>query len=610
MYVILLKSVVNTVSGQAMSRLFNELKRRNVVRVAVMYLVFCWVLIQLSDILFPMFSIPEWGNRLVVILLGMGFPLALIFAWVFELTADGVKLEKNVDRSASVTQLTARKLDLITIILLVVALVVLGASNIVNRNGKSAAQTGTEVEQGAGVEASPASIAVLPFVNMSDDPANEYFSDGLAEELLNDLARIDALRVAGRTSSFAFKGKDTDLREIGERLNVKNILEGSVRKAGNRVRITAQLINASDGYHLWSATYERELDDIFAIQQEISSAIVKALKVTLSVEEQAGAGGGVGTTNAKAYASYLRGLFFWNRRTVADFVKAEEYFKQAFELDPEYGQAYAMLAMTYVLMPGYDGGTKADWFPKVQQAVDTALRIDPDLAEANVARAYLRNEWHYDWQGSERDFQRAIELNPRYPTARQWYGGLLSNVGRIDEALEQYRLAMELDSLSVIILNNYAYTLHLAGQYEKALPILRQAVELMPDWAINHYSLAQGLIDLEQWGEAEEAMRRADDLEGVDPGLNATYVAALRDPALAPSAVEALLADVEIPHFLYNKPFSLVQLGAHEQAILLIEQYVDEDVPELGYLNSADFDAVRDDPRIQAILKRLNLAGD
>ena len=592
-----------------MSSFFNERKRRNVVRVAVMYLVFCWVLIQLSDILFPMFSIPEWGGRLVVIMLAMGFPLALIFAWVLELTPDGVKLEKNVDRSASATHTSARKLDLITIILLVVALVVLGASNIVNRNGKSAGQTGPEVEQGAGVEASHESIAVLPFVNMSDDPANEYFSDGLAEELLNDLARIDALRVAGRTSSFAFKGKDTDLREIGERLNVKNILEGSVRKVGNRVRITAQLINASDGYHLWSANYERELDDIFAIQQEISSAIVKALKVTLSVEEQAGASD-KGTTNAEAYANYLRGLFFWNRRTVPDFIKAEKYFNEAIVFDSDYGQAYAMLAMTYVLMPGYHGGSKADWFPKVQQAVDNALRIDPDLAEANVARAYLRNEWHHDWQGSERDFQRAIELNPRYPTARQWYGGMLATVGRIDEALEQYRLAMELDSLSVIILNNYAYTLHLAGQYEKALPILRQAVELMPDWAINYYSLAQGLIDLEQWGEAEEAMRRADDLEGVDPGLNAAYVAALRDPALAPAAVEALLADVEMPHFLYNKPFSLVQLGAYEQAIPLIEQYVDEDVPELGYLNSADFDAVRDDPRIQAILKDLNLVGD
>ena len=590
-----------------MGGFFNELKRRNVVRVAVMYLVFGWVLIQLTDILFPMFGIPEWGGRLAVILLGMGFPLALIFAWVFELTPEGVKLEKNVDRSQSVTHTTARRLDLITITLLVFALIVLGASNVANRNGSTGGQGGTEVEQDASAGPSPESIAVLPFVNMSDDPANEYFSDGLAEELLNDLARIDALRVAGRTSSFAFKGKDMDLREIGERLNVKNILEGSVRKAGNRVRITAQLINASDGYHLWSATYERELDDIFAIQQEISSSIVKALKVTLSVEEQAGASD-KGTTNAKAYASYLRGLFFWNRRTVPDFMKAEEYFNEAIVLDPGYGQAYAMLAMTYVLMPGYDGGSKADWFPKVQQAVDNALRIDPDLVEAYVTRAYLRMEWHHDWQGSERDFKRAIELNPRYPTARQWYGGMLATVGRIDEALEQYRLAMELDSLSVIILNNYAYALHLAGQFEKALPILRQAVELMPDWAINYYSLAQGLINLEQWGEAEEAMRRADDLEGVDPGLNAAYVAALRDPALAPSAVEALLADVEMPHFLYNKPFSLVQLGAHEQAISLIEQYVDEDVPELGYLNSADFAAVRDDPRIQAILKRLNLA--
>ncbi len=382
-----------------------------------------------------------------------------------------------------------------------------------------------------------------------------------------------------------------------------------MRKAGNRVRITAQLINADDGYHLWSGTYERELDDIFAIQQEISAAIVKALKITLSMDERSDVGE-KGTQNAEAYANYLRGLFFWNRRTVADFVKAEEYFKKAIELDADYGHAYAMLGMTYVLMPGYGNMPKADWFPKAQQAVDTALRNDPDLAEAYVARAYLRSEWHFDWQGAERDFQRAIELNPRYPTARQWYGGLLLNLRRIDESLEQYRLAVELDSLSVIILNNYAYTLHLDGQYEKALAISSQAVELLPDWAFNHEQLALAWLDLQRWDEAEDAFRQFAELNDVDPGLYLAFVAALRDPALVQSTVDLWLADTKMPHSFFNKPWYLIRLGAYEEAIALIEQYVDEDVADSGSLNTTDYDAVREDPRFQAILERLNLVGN
>jgi serine/threonine-protein kinase len=591
-----------------MSSFFNELKRRNVTRVGVMYLVFSWVLIQLSDIIFPMFSIPEWGGRLVVIMLAMGFPLALIFAWVFELTPEGVKLEKNIDRTQSVTHTTARKLDVITIILLVFALVVLGASNVANHDGEPRGDKEAPVESGTGADPAPQSIAVLPFVNMSDDPANEYFSDGLAEELLNDLARIDALRVAGRTSSFAFKGKDQDLRVIGEKLNVKNILEGSVRKVGNRVRITAQLINVNDGYHLWSGTYERELDDIFAIQQEISSAIVKALKITLSVDEQVDAHD-KGTTNAEAYSNYLRGLFFWNRRTVPDFMKAEEYLGKALGLDPDYAQAHAMLAMTYALIPDYDGGTKADWYPRAQQAIDMALRLNPDLAEAYVARAHLREDWRHDWLGAEQDFKRAIELNPRYATAHQWYGNLLQLLRRDDEHLEQFRIAVELDSMSPIILNNYGYALYLSRQYEEALAVTQQSIEVLPDASFNYGQIAFVLVALERWDEAEAAFRRSAELDGRSPEIYVRFVAAMQDKALTSQAIEMIMTDTEWPHDVFLQPWFLIKLGAHEEAISLIEQFVDEDLAGMGYLNLSDFDPVRNDPRIQAILKRLNLAG-
>ncbi len=300
--------------------LFEELKRRNVVRMAVLYAVASWLILQIADVLFDQLDVPAWAFRLVLGMLALGFPFALLFSWIFELTPEGLKRERDVDRTQSITHQTGHKINITIIVLLVLAIGGLIANRLIPQQ-PTVVQTSTGEAGGAesatASTASPTqsgkdhSIAVLPFVNMSGDPDNEYFSDGLSEELLNSLAQIRELKVTGRTSSFAFKGQNLDLREIGERLDVANVLEGSVRKAANRVRITAQLIKTSDGYHLWSETFDRELDDIFAIQEEIAQKVAAALSITLLGGPAEAAGE---THNTEAYQAYLRGAHVFRRR--------------------------------------------------------------------------------------------------------------------------------------------------------------------------------------------------------------------------------------------------------------------------------------------------------
>jgi TolB-like protein len=270
-----------------MGRFFEELKRRNVFRVAIAYIVVVWLVLQVADVVLPTFRTPEWVMPAFTFLLALGFPIALIFAWAFELTPEGIRPEKEVDRSESITHVTGRKFDFVIIGVLILAVAFLAYDKFVIEPAHEASPGTADItdDEVVGTDTPELSVAVLPFVNMSAEPEQEYFSDGISEELLNQLTKIRGLQVAGRTSSFAFKGKNEDLRSIADQLNVAHILEGSVRKAGNRVRITAQLVKASDGYHLWSETYDRELTDIFGIQEETAKAVASALSVTLGVRE-------------------------------------------------------------------------------------------------------------------------------------------------------------------------------------------------------------------------------------------------------------------------------------------------------------------------------------
>ncbi len=422
---------------------FGELSRRNVFRVAIAYSVVAWLIAQVTEMALDSFGTPDWVMKTLLVLLATGLPIAVVFAWAFELTPEGVKREKDVDRTESITSNTGRKINFLIIGVLVVALGI----SVSTHQWTSGTPEESPAASMAVTEGPEQSIAVLPFINMSDDADNEYFSDGISEELLNVLVRIDGLRVASRTSSFAFKGKDASIPSIAESLGVAHILEGSVRKSGDTVRITAQLIDARTDTHLWSETYDRKLEDIFAIQDEISSHIVEALKVAL------GAGGTETaalvqqpTDNLDAYQNYLRGRYLWQRRGEDNIRSAIEAFEKAIELDPQFARAWSSLAAAHTTLPTYSDAPR-----EVHNALATfnahkALSLDDTIAEAYAvlaeeARTNLR------WSEAEELYKKAIASEPKNSTSYLWYGEHLMCVGRTNAALEVGLIAHSLDPL-------------------------------------------------------------------------------------------------------------------------------------------------------------------
>jgi len=443
---------------------FAELKRRNVVRVGVVYLVVAWILAQVADLMLENFEAPGWVIKVILLILIIGFPLAVIFAWAFELTPEGIKKEKDVDRSQSITRQTGRKLDYTIIAVLALALVyfvwesryspdssrpettVTSQSAVVPEdNGATTANPEVIPAQAAVKEASAKSIAVLPFVNMSDDASNEYFSDGISEEILNALAKVKELKVAGRTSSFAFKGKDQDLRQIGDALGVQNILEGSVRKAGNKVRITAQLIQVEDGFHLWSETYDRQLDDVFAIQDEISTAILEQLKATLIGESAAGIR--VERTNSQAYDLYLMAKQRTNDRKENSLQSAIALLDEAITLDPDYAPAYAQRAIATILNADYNYGSIPEKEANAQARlyVDKSLQLNPDLAEGNAALGlYYINVPGQD-ELAIAPLRKALAANPGMVDASNWLCSALGATGQVEEAFAVFESILARD---------------------------------------------------------------------------------------------------------------------------------------------------------------------
>ncbi len=459
--------------------LFAELKRRNVVRIAVMYGVFAWVVIQLADLLFPLFDIPEWATRLVVILLILGFVAAILFSWVFELTPDGLKREKDIRQDESVTAAhTAKKMDLITISLVVLAIGVFAYSQMGMRG------TGDSIGQSASsgpARAAELSIAVLPFVNMSPDADNEFFADGLSEELLNVLAKIEDFKVAGRTSSFAFKGKNEDFKTIGEALNVNTILEGSVRKSGDTVRVTAQLIDVNDGYHLWSETYDRKLDNIFQIQDEIATQVVAALKQELLGEADLAVIAKKSTENLEAHQHYLKGLHHVALRSKDQLELALSEFRQAAKIDPNYALAHTGVAYAYVFLASYSYRSISEVGPLAELALEKAFAIDNQLSEAWAIRATLLSSMGAPDSEVIPMLERAIELNPNNAYAYMWLAGNLF-ASEPERTAELYVKAYELDPLAPVIVQNMASNNAFGGNMDKAQYFADQLMDIAPDW--------------------------------------------------------------------------------------------------------------------------------
>ncbi len=369
------------------------------------------------------------------------------------------------------------------------------ATAILSEPGRAAAgfpsgEGKTEVFQNSGnaVTESSNSIAVLPFTNMSSDVENEYFCDGLAEELLNALAKIDELKVAARTSAFSFKGKNTNTGEIGRALGVKTILEGSVRKSGDRLRITVQLVNAADGYHVWSERYDREMRDIFDVQDEITLSVVGALKVKLLGEERS-AMLKKGTENAHAFELYIRGRALWSRRTHADLDKALEYFERAIELDPAYALAYAGLADCYTFLVYFEAYSPSEMAAKVRAALDKTIELDPSLSESHSSLAIYKTFFEFDINYGERELRTAIAISPNSSLPHYWLCSVLAALRRSEESLAEGRTAMSLDPLSAVVNATMARALCCAGQYEEAIELSIKNFEILPDFFFSHWVL-------------------------------------------------------------------------------------------------------------------------
>ncbi len=459
-----------------MNSFLAELKRRNVFKVAVVYGITSWVILQVSDVAFPALGLPGWAITLVMVLLIIGLILALILAWAFEMTPEGIKREADVDRSQSVTTATGKRLNLITVGLLITALGVSLYFNLVQREYDDVV-----VEEPT--EESQKSIAVLPFVNLSGDPNNEYFSDGLTDTLLHMLAQVDDLKVAARTSSFAFKGKNEDIRVIGQQLGVGTILEGSVQKSGDRLRIIAQLINVNDGTHLWSETFDRRNEDIFDIHDEIATKVTDALRVSLFGEQQQRLTKRH-TENLDAYDQYIQGQQRVARRTGPAILDALAHYQKAVELDPDYALAWVGVADSAMLADFYDAMTEKDALVITKRAVMRAFELGDQLGEAYISRAALKEyETPRDNQAIEQDFLHGIDLSPNYARAYHWYANSLTTLKRNNEALEYALKAAELDPLSPVIIDNVADVYFDLGQFDNALRIADRVIDLDPGFS-------------------------------------------------------------------------------------------------------------------------------
>jgi TolB-like protein len=574
---------------------FAELKRRNVYKVAAAYAVVAWLLMQVASQIFPFFEIPNWVVRLVVLLLIIGFPIALIIAWAFETTPEGIKRTEVADAAGQ----RSRGGAWIYVVLIGVALSI-GLFFV----GRYTADHAAHQQSEAATSFPGKSIAVLPLLNESGDPKDEYFSDGLSEELIAALAQISGLKVIGRSSSFRFKDRKEEPRSIGEKLGVSTLLEGTVRRQGDNVRIVAELINAADGIELWTRTFDRQLKDIFAVQEEIARAVADSLKVTLlGSQDRPGQRGA--PNNVEAHNAYLQGHFHFQRRNLEDYRKAVSYFDQAIRLDPNYALAYAERSEAWTFIGDLTGQHEPAW-SKARSDAEKAVAIAPDLAEAHAALGFVR--FLVDWKFTEglNELKRAKELSPSNPTANDVLARLIVYLGRIDEAERQGRQAVELDPLSVTAQNNLARILLFAGKLDEADAVARKSAELQPSAAATR---RWQTVIAAQRGDGKTALREAQ-LEP-DEGYRRFELAVAQYVRGDPQAADAALADL-IANGRDQLAYQIAEVyavrGETDKAFEWLQiSFDNHDTGTLTLLIDPLLRGLRDDPRYKNLLAKLGL---
>ena len=453
-----------------------ELKRRNVIRVGLAYLVLSWLLLQVAEVLFEALRLDDTALSFVLVVLALGFIPAVIFAWVYELTPEGVKRESEVERSHSITHSTGHRLNVVIVVLLIAAVALFSWDRF---GGSPASDSVATQVADVGLHGIPRSIAVLPFADMSPEGDQGYFGDGIAEELLNVLAKVDGLKVAARTSSFKFRGDEHDITQIGNALNVAAVLEGSVRKAGDQVRITAQLIDVAGGYHLWSETYDRKLDNILAVQDEIATSIVDALKLKLELQQETEVGRPA--DSGEAYDLYLRGRELAREPSKADLVRALRFYEQALAIDPDFAPALGAIASAWIWLEDYGGVPAQEAFDHAGPAARRALELDPTRADALMAMGFLEDRQFSDAVAASDYFERALAANPAFTDVTNLYADTLVDLGNFKRALEVRRGGVERDPLSTFLKSRLVSQLGNMGRIGEAERLLDEIFAINPD---------------------------------------------------------------------------------------------------------------------------------
>jgi len=582
---------------------FAELRRRNVYKVAVAYIIAGWAFSQGIAQVFPVFDVPNWLIRSVVLLIIIGLPIALVLAWTFEITPQGIKRTETADAMPGSAR--PKKYVWIHVVVIGVAISIglFFLGRYTARNTASAART-------EAATLPQKSIAVLPFESLSEDKNNAYFAEGVQDEILTRLAKVADLKVISRSSTQRFKSAPSDLREIARQLGVMHIVEGSVQKANDQVRVNVQLVNAMNDTHLWAEIYDRKLTDIFAVESEIAKAIADTLQAKLTGSEQRALAARP-TDDSEAYQLYLQGRFFWNKRTTEGIRKSIDYFNQAITKDPNYALAYAALGQSYVILPAYDGGAPKDCFPQGEIFAKKALALDPGSSEALAVIASAKALYQFDFEGAYRDYEKGVQLHPNDATTHHWFANdVLANLGDYERELAEMRRALELDPLSSILHNNTGNAFVHNGRFDEAIAEYRKAVELDSTFYLALWN--HGLL-LELQGKIPEAIAQYEKAGAItnDPtplGMLGHIYGTTGRKDEARKILEKL-KKMRAERYIAAYPLAIVALGLEEkeEALKWLDQaYQDRDGNAIAPIRIDPlFKPLRGDPRFEALAEKV-----
>ncbi len=581
---------------------FAELKRRNVYKVAVAYAVVGWLLVQVATQVFPFLEIPNWVVRLVIVLVAIGFPIALVIAWAFEITPQGIERTEVADTMPAAAGQKKHAWIYVVVIGAAVSVALFFLGRYTAQSQEGGRPGGPSLPQ--------KSIAVLPFDNLSEEKGNAYFAEGIQDEIPTRLAKVADLKVISRTSTQHFKSAPDNLPQIAKQLGVMNILEGSVQKANDQVRVNVQLINALTDAHLWADTFDRKLTDIFAVETEIAKTIADTLQAKLTGSEK-NAISKKPTENPAAHELYLQGRYFWSKRSAANLRKSIDYFNQAIAQDPNYALAYAGLAQAWMVLPAYNGGAPVECKPHAEAAARKALSLDETLSDAVAVLASIKAEYDFDFPSARAEYERAIQLNPNDATARHWFStDCLATTGDHVSELAEMQRAAELDPLSLVINTNLGNAYLHNNRLDEAIAQFRKAIEMDPNFYFAQWSYGQALMLQKKIPEAIAQFEKAASITD-DPiplaMLGLGYgVSGRRDDA---QKILAKLVESRAERFTpaYSLALVCIGLGDQDQAINWLEEsYREHDGNNIAAIRiDPSLAPLHGNPRFEALAEKI-----